>query len=130
MNDSLLKKSRFYLPVYAQIYAASEDIKIDLAATISIRNSNLKDTVILSRIDYFDTGGRLIRKYIAQPVYVAPMETIEIVISSEDNDGGSGANFFFEAYTPPSASAPLFEAVMISTSGSQGISFTSRAVRL
>jgi len=127
--DSLLK-SKTYLPVYAQIYEMTEERKVDLAATISIRNTDTKDTVYLNKIDYYNTEGHLIRKYIDAPVYLKPAETIEIIIKSEDNEGGTGANFIFEWFASKKNSKPLFEAVMISTSGQQGISFSSRGVDL
>ena len=126
-TDSL-KARRAYLPVYAQIYEISEKRKIDLAATISIRNTDISNTIYLSKIDYYNTEGKLIRKYIDKPVYLKPLETIEIIIKSADNEGGSGANFIFEWMGKAEASKPLFEAVMLSTSGQQGISFTCRAV--
>jgi hypothetical protein len=125
--DSLEKK-RTYLPVYAQIYEVSEERKINLAATVSIRNTDLKDRVYISKIDYYNTGGHLIRQYLAAPVYVEPMETLEIIIKSADNTGGTGANFLFEWYSDTKTSKAFFESVMISTTAQQGISFTSRGV--
>ncbi|MCE3258934.1 MAG: hypothetical protein K0S12_575 [Bacteroidetes bacterium] len=123
-----LKKTNTYLPVYAQIYEVSEERKINLAATVSIRNTDLKDTIYISRIDYYNTEGHLIRQYLSAPVYVLPMETLEIIIKSADNAGGTGANFLFEWYSENKSSDAIFEAVMISTTAQQGISFTSRGV--
>ena len=55
-------------------------------------------------------------------------ETLEIVIEETEEDGGTGGNFFFEWGVPKGDDPPFFEAVMISTLGQQGISFTTRAV--
>jgi hypothetical protein len=123
-----LEKRKTYLPVYAQIYEVSEERKINLAATVSIRNTDLKDTIYISKVDYFNTEGHLIRKYLTAPVYVLPMETLEIIIKSADNSGGTGANFLFEWYSGNKTSKALFESVMISTTAQQGISFTSRGI--
>jgi hypothetical protein len=125
-----LKTKRAYLPVYPQIYEISEKRKIDLAATVSIRNTDISNTIYLGKIDYYNTEGKLIRKYIDKPVYIKPLETIEIIIKSTDNEGGTGANFIFEWLGNEKASKPLFEAVMLTTSGQQGISFTCRAVEI
>lgn len=122
--------TKTYLPVYAQIYSVSETHLTDLVATISIRNTDTQDSIYLNKIEYYNTDGKLIRKYIDAPVFVKPVETIEIVIKSSDNDGGTGANFIFEWMAKNCTTNPIFEAVMISTSGQQGISFTSRGVDL
>lgn len=125
-----LKTGETYLPVYAQIYELSGERKVDLTATISIRNTDVTDTVYLKRIDYYNTAGSLIRHYLDAPIFVKPAETIEIIIKGSDNDGGTGANFIFEWFAPKNTSNPYFESVMISTSGQQGISFTCRGVEL
>ena len=58
------------------------------------------------------------------------MQTIEIVIDENDIEGGTGANFIFDWLATKSTHAPYFEAVMISTSGQQGLSFTTKGVDL
>ena len=58
------------------------------------------------------------------------METIEIIIEEKDSEGGSGANFVFDWAMKNDTNPPLIEAVMISTYGQQGLSFTTRGVRV
>ncbi len=117
-----------YLPVYSQIYTVSKNKKTDLTATISIRNTDSKDSVFIKNILYYNTTGKLIRKYIDNNIYLIPNETLEIIIHKEDNAGGTGANFIFEWCSKGGSKSLLTEAVMISTSGQQGISFTSRGL--
>lgn len=128
-GDSLERGST-YLSVYSQIYSLSEHKTHDLTATISMRNTNRSDTIYIGRAEYFDTGGKLIRTYFDQPIYLAPMETVEIVIDEADREGGTGANFMFDWMVHPNANTPLFEGVMISTSGQQGLSFTTEGKRV
>lgn len=124
LSDSL-KHGVTYLPVYSQIYSQTEHRTLDLTATVSMRNTNTKDTIYLKKTEYFDTKGNSIRTYFDKPIYIAPMETVEIVIDELDKDGGTGANFLFHWAIKPKVNKPLFEAVMISTYG-QGISFSTR----
>lgn len=124
LQDSLLQGST-YLPVYSQIYSQTEHRTLDLTVTVSMRNTNLTDTLYIRKTEYFDTKGNPIRTYFDKPIFIAPMETVEIVIDELDKDGGTGANFLFHWTTKPLSSPPLFEAVMISTFG-QGISFSTR----
>lgn len=125
-----LPSHRTYLPVYSQIYSITENHITDLVATISIRNTDIKDSIYLRKIDYYNTSGQLIRHYLSAPVFMKPAETLEIIIKNSDNAGGSGANFIFEWASKSDTEKPLFESIMISTAGQQGISFTSRGVDL
>lgn len=123
-----LKQASSYLSVYSEIYQFSDRQTYDLTATISMRNISSTDTMFIMKADYYNTHGDLIRSYIQKPVYIKPMETIEVVIGQEDKEGGTGANFIFNWATTPTAHAPVFEAVMISTSGQQGLSFTTQGI--
>ncbi|MEZ2415255.1 DUF3124 domain-containing protein [Muriicola sp. E247] len=128
-SDSMIVGST-YLSVYSQIYSQTEHVTHDLTATVSMRNINRADTVYLTRAQYFDTKGNLIRTYFNRTIYIAPMETIEIVIDENDKEGGTGANFLFDWTAATDVQEPHFEAVMISTSGQQGLSFASQGIRL
>ncbi len=127
--DSLVTGST-YLSVYSQIYSQTEHLTHDLTATVSMRNMNRVDTVYLTSAEYFDTHGNLIRTYFKNVIFIAPMETIEIVIDEHDREGGTGANFLFDWATAAGVTEPHFEAVMISTSGQQGLSFATTGQRL
>lgn len=118
-----------YLPVYSHIYSRTQRTDHDLTVTASVRNVSASDTLYLHRADYFDTGGEPIRTYFDYPIYVAPLETVEIVIDETDRAGGSGADVLVEWSVMPGVPEPLFEAVMISTNAQQGLSFTTRGLR-
>ena len=128
--DSPLESGSTYLSVYAQVYSRLDDATTSLTATVSIRNVCRADTVFLESVEYFDTRGDLVTRYIERPVFVLPMETLEIVIPDADGRGGSGGNFLFDWSVRPGAAEPRFEAVMISTSGQQGLSFATQGVRV
>jgi hypothetical protein len=125
-----LEMGQTYLPTYSHIYHVHDERAFDLTTTVSIRNVSLEDTVYLSKADYFNTVGKNIRQYIQTPIYLAPMETIEIVVNEQDLEGGSGANFLFDWHIKEGHNPPYIEAVMISTHGQQGISFTSQGIQL
>jgi len=127
-TDSLIIGSS-YLSIYSEIYSVTEHRSINLTATVSLRNINSKDTIFITKSDYYNTEGTLIRDYHKEPLYLKPLETIEIVIDEKDTHGGSGANFIFEWACPKNSHEPVFDAVMISTSGQQGISFTTQGVK-
>ena len=126
--DSLVRGSS-YLSVYSEIYQRSDQLTYNLTTTVSIRNISTTDSVFVLHADYYNTQGDRLRTYVNDPVYLRPLETIEIVIDESDQTGGTGANFIFEWATRPRVHEPLFEAVMISTNGQQGLSFTTQGVR-
>lgn len=128
-QDSL-SVGQSYLPLYSHIYHIQEDRTFDLTVTVSIRNVSSTDTLFLNKADFFDTHGELVHAYIKETVYVEPLETLEIVLGEKDERGGSGANFIFDWAINNPKHKPLFEAVMISTYGQQGISFTTRGEHL
>lgn len=119
-----------YLSVYSHIYSETEHKTHPLTSTVSMKNTNRTDSVYITKAEYFNTAGQPIRTYFNEPIFLAPMETVEIVIDQEDLVGGSGANFIFDWVIKPDSHAPLFEAVMISTYGQQGLSFTTQGHEL
>ncbi|MCZ7586810.1 MAG: DUF3124 domain-containing protein [Deltaproteobacteria bacterium] len=113
-----------YVPVYSHIYH-QEDRVFDLTATLSIRNTDEQNRVIIHSVRYFDTAGHLVRSYAAKPLALPAMATLEYVVGEGDTAGGSGANFVVEWSADEGVSEPVIEAVMIGTRGQQGLSFLS-----
>lgn len=127
-SDSLIYGSS-YLSIYSKIYSVTEHRSVNLTVTASLRNISSTDTIYVIESDYYNTKGDLIRSYHDTPIFLKPLETIEIVIDENDMHGGSGANFIFEWAFKKTGHEPIFEAIMISTSGQQGISFTTQGVK-
>lgn len=129
INDSL-QKGKTYLSIYSNIYSFSLEKSQSLTAMVSLRNVSITDTIYIAKADYYNTKGELIRHYFKKPIYLKPLETVEIVIDEVDDHGGSGANFIFEWTTKASTPEPFFEAIMTSLRGSQGLSFTTQGRRI
>lgn len=125
-----LESGKSYLSVYSKIYSLSEHKTHNLTVTASIRNISLIDTVYITKAEYFDNHAKPLNTYFDKPVYIAPLETLEIVIDEVDEAGGTGANFIFDWKIKPGSTEPFFEGVMISTYGGQGLSFTTQGKRI
>ena len=128
-KDSL-EYGKSYLSIYSQIYSMSEHKTHNLTAMVSLRNTSDTDTIYLLKAKYFDTHGVPVRTYFEKPIFLAPMETTEIIIDEIDTSGGTGSNFIFEWNIPKGCPEPLFEGIMNSTVGQQGLSFTTKAIRI
>ncbi|MEG4036508.1 DUF3124 domain-containing protein [Microcoleus sp. Pol12B5] len=117
-----------YVPIYSHIYHYnSQDNVMNLSATLSIRNTDLTNSIIITSVRYYDNDGKLIRQDIKSPVELKPLASTDFFIAADDTSGGSGANFIVEWVAEKTVYDPVIEAVMISTSSSQGISFISPA---
>jgi hypothetical protein len=117
-----------YVPVYSHIYHYnSQEHVMNLSATLSIRNTDLTNSIIITSVRYYDSDGQLIRQDIKSPVELKPLASTDFFIAADDTSGGSGANFIVEWVALKTVYEPVIEAVMISTSSSQGISFVSPA---
>lgn len=127
-DDTTMVPGKTYLSVYSQVYSHTEHRKHNLTATVSMRNTSYQDTIYVVDANYYDTHGDLIRSYFEKTIFIAPMETVEIVIDENDVRGGTGGNFMFHWLRMNHTTDPIFEAVMISTSGQQGLSFTTQGV--
>jgi hypothetical protein len=125
-----LQLGKTYLSVYSQIYSLSEKVTIDLTATISMRNTSTADSIYITKAEYFNTKGNLIRRYFEKPIFLLPLETIDIVIDEKDKEGGTGANFIIEWKIRKHVNEPLFEAIMISTSGQRKVSFVTQGKKI
>jgi hypothetical protein len=128
-KDSL-EYGKSYLSIYSQIYSSTEHKTHNLTAMVSLRNTSDIDTIYLLKAEYFDTHGTSLRNYFNHPIYLAPLETADIIIDEMDVEGGTGSNFIFEWKVPKNCPEPLFEGVMNSTVGQQGLSFTTQSIRI
>lgn len=114
-----------YVPVYSNVFTAPKKIPFQLSATLSIRNTDLKNSISVILVDYFDTKGTLIRKYYEKGQILGPLESTYIYIPEGDDKGGVGANFIVKWAAEKNVNIPIIECVMIGTKSGQGISFVS-----
>jgi hypothetical protein len=122
----LSKGQTVYVPAYSHIYSGDAEYKFMLAVTLSIRNTDPKNSLTVISVDYFDTDGKLIKKYLEKPRTLAPMSSTRYVVKESDETGGSGANFIIMWKADQAVHSPIIESVMIGTRSQQGLSFTSR----
>lgn len=114
-----------YVPVYSHIYHRSARRQMNLTATLSIRNADLHRSFTVRRVDYYDSEGALVRRYVESPITVGPLSSRAFVVEEEDTRGGVGANFIIEWLSEEPVATPVIQAVMITTASTQGISFVT-----
>ena len=115
-----------YAPVYSHIYIGDRERPFLLAVTLSIRNTDPDDVIVVTKVSYFNSEGTRLEEYLKQPVTLERMSATRFVVHESDKTGGSGASFLVEWEAANAVSLPIIETVMIGAQTQQGISFTSR----
>jgi hypothetical protein len=115
-----------YVPVYSHIYTGDREHTFYLAVTLSIRNTDPKFPITILTVDYYDSDGKLVRKYLEGAVQLKAMGSTRYIVKESDKSGGSGANFVVTWKSDHAVHPPIVESIMIGTRSQQGISFTSR----
>jgi hypothetical protein len=124
-NFKIAMGQTIYVPIYSQIYYRNQQVVFNLAATLSIRNTDLAKPLIVTSVRYYNSNGKLIKQYLDHPIQLEALASTDFFISKDDKQGGLGANFIVEWVSPTKISEPIVEAVTIGTDSQQGISFIS-----
>ena len=120
---NVINSQTVYVPIYSHINRSSGTPHL-LEATLSIRNSDPKNSITLLSASYYDTEGRQLQNYYKEPKVLKPLQSTEILIEKTDTRGGSGANFIIKWVADTPVYEPVIEAIMMSNSNN-GISFKS-----
>jgi hypothetical protein len=115
-----------YVPIYSHVYGGIKARPFDLAAILSIRNTNLKSSINIVSVKYYDSDGQLVKGYLEAPISLNALASTRYIIAEDDKAGGSGANFIVIWRSEQPVNPPIIEGVMIGTRSGQGISFVSR----
>lgn len=122
-----VRSQTLYVPAYSHIYYRNARRSMNLATTLSIRNTSQEAPIILSAIDYYDSSGNRVRSYLDSTRVLAPLASTYVVVEVTDVHGGVGANFIVRWHAKRPVPPPVVETVMITTESTQGISFRSTA---
>lgn len=119
-----------YVPAYSHLPRNTKPHKSLLSILLSVRNVDSTAVITLTHVDYFNTSGHRVRRYLEGPRKLRPLETAEFIVETLDDVGGSGANFLVFWEGPSDAHPLLTESVMWGHLGQGYVSFTSRGVEI
>ncbi|AJE02306.1 DUF3124 domain-containing protein [Geobacter pickeringii] len=121
----LSRGQTLYVPVYSHVYTGDRALPFNLAATLSIRNTDPVGVITVTAVDYHDSNGRLVKRSLAAPHPLAPQGSTNFFLKEQDTAGGFGAHYIVRWEAPKEVSEPVVEAIMIGARSGQGISFVS-----
>ena len=115
-----------YVPAYSHVYTADNAEPLNLAMTLFVRNTDPARSIILTRVEYFDSGGKRLRELLPKPLQIGPMASVDFFVEESDESGGASPSLVVRWAATEPTSNPVVESVMIGTAGTQGISFTAQ----
>jgi len=118
-----LRGQVLYMPVYSNL-PYQEKQQYDLSAFLAIHNTDLKNQIKVTKVDFFNTDGRLVKTFISSDQQVNPLATVIFTIPQKDQSG-TGANFLVEWVADQPVNEPLVESIMKDLTGNLGLSFLS-----
>ena len=122
-----VRSQTVYVPAYSHIYIRDAQRSMNLATTLSVRNTSANVPLTLSTIDYYDSNGEHVRAYLDTARALGPLASTHVVVDTDDIRGGVGANFILQWHAERPVPPPVVETVMITGANTQGISFRSTA---
>ena len=114
-----------YIPAYSHIYSGNRERTFLLTITLSVRNIDLKHHIQINSVEYL-TQGKMLKKLMAEPIILKPLESLRYIIPESDKRGGAGACFLVQWNSDRLVNAPIVESIMIGAQNQQAISFASR----
>jgi hypothetical protein len=124
--ESLDISGSLYVPVYSSVSMSQGKVRADFSVTLSIHNASKTRPLVLWRIAYFDTTGKLVESYLKSPVALKPFSTVEVFVPTTDTRGGTGANFVVDWAATGEIAEPMIEALMIGSLGAGHYAFTTQ----
>jgi hypothetical protein len=113
----LVVSGAFYVPVYSSVSMSQGKLRADFSVTLSVHNASETRPLVLTRIAYYDTAGKLVDSYLKSPIALKPFSTIEVFIATTDVRGGTGANFVVDWAATGEIAEPAVEALMVGSVG-------------
>ena len=120
------KGQTVYVPLYSNIFVGDKEITWQLSALLSVNNTDPALPITVSRVDYYDSDGKLVRKYLEKSKKINPMASAYFYVKTSDTAGGWGANFIVEWKSEEKVNAPIIESLMSGMRGTHSVSFISQ----
>jgi hypothetical protein len=124
--------SGIYVPIYRsfyQIYGSSRD-SYNLTSTACFHNPDPKQAIKILSIDYYDSSGKLVKKFIDDPIMIKPWNSKEITIQPRTEAEDFGGNLIVRWKSDQPANPPIVEVLMTGQFLNRGVSFMTRGVEI
>jgi len=124
----LLKGQTLYVPCYTSVMTGSraDSHSFEAKPTVYIHNTDQNNPLTIVRMDFYDTDGKLVEKYLQQPRQLNPNSSMRINMRELiKGEKGAGAHFIIQWQAENKVVEPLLQTWFVGAVGNRGYSFTS-----
>ena len=119
----LLKGQTYYVPCPTSFI--SGNYSFNLKATIFIHNTDPNHPINLVSIDFYNTSGKLVAKYLQQPLKLDALAATRINVKEPlHGEEGMAAHFIIQWQSEAKVVEPLIEGLFTGSEGTHGYSWT------
>lgn len=123
------KGQTVYVPAYSHLtlgVRGNKELKFELLVSLSVRNTDPNNSISITAVDYYDSEGKLIKKFLISPRTLRPMASAYFLVEQLDRSGGWGANFLVRWKAEKKVNEPIIQGVTYGSRGNHSISFVSQ----
>jgi hypothetical protein len=121
----LLKGQTLYLPISTSYMAG--DYAFDVRASVFIHNTDSNHAINIVRMDFYDTSGKLVEKYLQQPLKLNPAAGTYVRIKNPlTGEEGTVAHFIIQWQAETKVNEPIVRGLMLGSSGTRGYTFETQ----
>jgi hypothetical protein len=121
----LVKGQTLYLPISTSYMAG--DYAFDVRPTIFIHNTDADHAINIVRIDFYNTSGKLVEKYLEKPLKLNPAAgtyiRVKNLLSGEE---GAASHFIVQWQAETKVNDPIIRGLMLGASGTRGYTFETQ----
>ncbi|MBW2243322.1 MAG: DUF3124 domain-containing protein [Deltaproteobacteria bacterium] len=121
------KGQTVYAAAYSYVLMGGGEHRFPVSSTLVVRNTDPVRAIVVTTVDYRDSGGEHLRHYVEEPIVIGPLASVEFVVQESDMTGGHSPSFIVRWEAKEMMNAPVVETLMIGGRGTKGISFVGRA---
>ncbi len=120
----MVKGQTLYVPSYTSIMAGTHSF--DAKPVVFIHNADQNNPINLVRIDFYNTDGKLVEKYLQQPQKLQANAATRINVKERiPGEEGSGAHFIIQWQADHKVVEPLVQTWFVGAVGTRGYSYTA-----
>ena len=125
----LVKGQTIYVPSYTSFMGGkAASYAFEAKPTIFFHNTDQNNPINIVRIDFYNTNGKLVEKYLQQPLKLNPNSATRINVKELiKGEEGSDAHFIIQWQADNRVVEPLVQTWFVGAVGTRGYSYTSQA---
>ena len=122
----LVKGQTLYLPCSTRFITANYPFNIK--ATIFIYNTDPNQAITIDRLDFYNSSGKFVKKYLEHPLKLEPSAGTYMRIKNPvQGDAGAAAHFIVQWQAQTKVVQPIIRCLMLGSRGNRGYTFVSTA---